>query len=64
MNDPFTQMMSKCAAVGRVQPFQAQRTGCKVVGDELGIERGWFNHPFNFDPCWLVSCDGFNERSR
>ena len=33
----------------------------KVVGNETGIRRGWFIWPFNFDPVWLMSCDGFSD---
>lgn len=33
-----------------------------VVGHSRGIQGGWFNHPWNFDPTWLVSCDGFKEK--
>ena len=33
----------------------------KVVGDKHGIRMGWFMWPFNFDPAWLLSCDGFSE---
>ena len=32
-----------------------------VVGNAHGIRHGWFNWPFNFDPTWLESCDGFEE---
>ena len=32
-----------------------------VIGDEHGIDRGWFLWPFNFDPLWLESCDGFER---
>jgi hypothetical protein len=32
-----------------------------VTGDQWGIDHGWFNWPFNFDPIWLVSCDGFEK---
>jgi hypothetical protein len=32
-----------------------------VVGDPHGIAHGWFAWPFNFDPVWLVSCDGFEK---
>lgn len=35
-----------------------------VVGDEIGIRKGWFRWPYNFDPTWLVSCDGFKEERR
>lgn len=33
----------------------------KVVGDKHGINNGWFLFPFNYDPIWLVSCDGFSD---
>lgn len=33
--------------------------GISVVGDPHAIEMGWFAWPINFDPLWLVSCDGF-----
>ena len=35
--------------------------GLNVVGNKHGIEQGWFNWPYNFDPVWLESCDGFEE---
>ena len=36
--------------------------GLNVKGDEYGISQGWFNWPYNFDPVWLKSCDGFEEK--
>lgn len=33
-----------------------------VKGDSVGIKGGWFFYPFNFDPTWLVSCDGFLKK--
>lgn len=33
--------------------------GLSVAGLDQGIDRGWFAHPFNFDPVWLVACDGY-----
>ena len=33
----------------------------KVEGNPVGIRRGWFLWPLNFDPAWLVSCDGFSD---
>lgn len=30
-----------------------------VTGRLHGIRNGWFWWPINFDPLWLVSCDGF-----
>ena len=38
------------------------KTGLKVVGSPQGIRGGWFNHPFNFDPVWLESCNGFEKK--
>ncbi len=28
-------------------------------GQPHGIKNGWFSWPWNFDPVWLVSCDGW-----
>lgn len=33
-----------------------------VVGHPVGIRGGYFVYPYNFDPGWLVSCDGFVKR--
>jgi len=33
----------------------------KVVGDDYGKRSGWFEWPWNFDPVWLISCDGFKK---
>lgn len=33
-----------------------------VVGHPHGIKRGWFMWPFNFDPYWLESCDGYEMK--
>lgn len=35
-----------------------------VTGNEHGIKKGWFYFPFNFDPVWLESCDGFESRKK
>lgn len=34
----------------------------KVTANAHGIKSGWFFWPYNFDPVWLVSCDGFAPR--
>lgn len=33
-----------------------------IVGSPHGIEHGWFMWPFNFDPTWLLNCNGFEEK--
>ena len=32
----------------------------KVKGHKHGINSGWFRWPLNFDPIWLLECDGFS----
>ncbi|MFI5304329.1 MAG: hypothetical protein ACHQYP_05970 [Nitrospiria bacterium] len=32
-----------------------------VKGNAHGIKNGWFKWPYNFDPTWLISCDGFSN---
>ena len=32
----------------------------KVSGHAHGVRSGWFMWPVNFDPTWLVSCNGFS----
>lgn len=27
-----------------------------------GFNNGWFSWPINFDPVWLESCDGFEQK--
>lgn len=33
----------------------------KVEGHPQGIGSGWFSWPWNVDPTWLLSCDGYSE---
>ena len=37
-------------------------TAANVKGHQIGIKQGYFMHPYNFDPVWLLSCDGYEER--
>ena len=34
----------------------------KIVGNSQGVRRGWFRWPLNFDPIWLLRCEGFQEK--
>lgn len=34
----------------------------RVTGNERAIRKGWFFHPFNFDPIWLILCDGYKSK--
>jgi len=33
-----------------------------VAAEQHGIDNGWFNWPYNFDPIWLGYCDGFEAK--
>jgi hypothetical protein len=57
-DDPVLKLAAILGSVGRTAPIQAD-TGLNVKGNPTGIRRGWFNWPFNYDPVWLESCDGF-----
>ncbi len=37
--------------------------GATVKGNKHGIRSGWFAWPWNFDPTWLIECDGFSDKS-
>jgi len=60
-DDPANEIMGMFASVGRVAPVKGETT-LNVKGDPHGIKSGWFNFPYNFDPCWLEECDGFTEK--
>ena len=60
MSDPMSQLLS-ILGNSRMGSFQMQ-TGLKVVGNPTGIKHGWFNFPFNFDPTWLMECDGITTK--
>lgn len=59
-------VMAIFASVGRVAPVVDVEAARKlnVRGNAHGILRGWFNWPYNFDPTWLQSCDGFEPKSQ
>jgi len=62
--DPLATIAGMFASVGREPPMPYPSIGKKlnIKGNEHGIKKGWFNWPVNFDPCWLISCDGFEEK--
>ena len=33
----------------------------RIEGVPRGIKHGWFNWPWNFDPVWLLACNGFEK---
>jgi hypothetical protein len=59
-SNPIMNVLAAFASVGRTPPMQLE--ALNVKGDPHGIKNGWFNWPWNFDPAWLVSCDGFEGK--
>jgi hypothetical protein len=41
---------------------RCDNTAAHVTGHAHGARKGWFFWPFNFDPVWLLTCDGFEEK--
>lgn len=46
---------------GMVSPAQKR---LNVYGQGHGIKMGWFMWPLNFDPVWLMSCNGFESKEK
>jgi hypothetical protein len=44
---------------GLVSPAEKR---LNVYGDSHGIKMGWFMWPLNFNPTWLLTCDGFERK--
>jgi hypothetical protein len=56
----------ECAYRGRIPGDAHSSCGnnaASVTGNEHGINSGWFRWPVNFDPTWLISCDGFRPKA-
>lgn len=35
-----------------------------IKAERHGIQMGWFLWPVNFDPVWLISCNGFTPKEQ
>ncbi len=35
-----------------------------IVLNLHGVRNGWAFWPFNFDPTWVISCEGFEEKEK
>ena len=60
-------MRGKCYECKHSRPIEGDchikcaNKDATVTGHHIGKENGWFLWPVNFDPSWLVHCDGFKE---
>lgn len=59
---PMGEIMAIFGSVGRVPPHSQSGGELNIKGHPHGISSGWFNHPYNFDPTWLVNCDGYKQK--
>jgi len=62
IGNPMQEMMAVFASVGRSPPLTQEANPLHVQGDPHGIQSGWFNWPWNFDPVWLNRCDGYTPK--
>ena len=61
--DRFECLMAILASVGRVYPaINKKYIDFGIKANPHGIQRGWFNWPYNFDPVWLENCNKFEEK--
>ena len=60
--DPMGKVLATFASVGRVKPVIVDSKELNIKAHPRGIQKGWFNWPWNFDPIWLENCDGFEEK--
>ncbi len=63
--DSMSEIMAMFASVGRGGPVIGDTAiELGISANEHGVRGGWFNWPFNFDPVWLETCDGFSAEDR
>lgn len=55
-------LASLIAATGGAMPLPSP-PGLNVKLHTHGIRMGWASWPFNFDPTWLVECDGYTPEA-
>jgi hypothetical protein len=60
--DSLAGLMAIFASVGRVPAVNVGTEKLNIKANAHGIKSGWFNWPFNFDPVWLESCNGYEEK--
>lgn len=61
-NNPLAEIASIFASVGRGHAVAIGMEKLNIKANSRGIQGGWFNFPFNFDPVWLENCDGYTPK--
>ena len=44
--------------------FPKAIVGLGIAGNVHGVRKGWFWWPINFDPVWLLSCEGMTRKNK
>lgn len=57
-DDPMAQLISMS---GGLPPIFPEILG--ITAHEHGIRSGWFTWPLNFDPAWMITCDGYETNT-
>lgn len=60
-DNPLVELMAIFASVGRAPPMALSTKELNIQADPHGVRKGWFNFPWNFDPVWLLNCDGYER---
>lgn len=42
--------------------WKAQLRALGITAHTHGVRSGWFMWPANFDPVWLLTCNGFEQK--
>jgi len=56
-HDSIGDLFAKLGVLGLFDPNSHYQLG--ITANPHGVKNGWFTWPWNFDPVWLLTCDGF-----
>lgn len=59
--DDYKAVLATAAQTGPVCHLEAA-AALGIKPNYIGVKRGWFNWPWDFDPVWLLECNGFSSR--
>lgn len=59
VDNPTAQLFAMFAGVGRAPDLMLAPKALNIKANPTGVRKGWFNYPWNFDPTWLLNCDGW-----
>ena len=61
-DDPLIALLVMLARAPVTPPDVFESLG--VTCNMTGYNKGWFNWPLNFDPTWLLTCDGYTAKEK